>query len=64
MICMLMHLFGDHHAAQARHGGQAPWLSSEGAREILDRRYASGEIAREEYVRLKLTLDTTMKGTQ
>lgn len=38
-------------------GGQGPesanWPSSDGPREVLDRRYASGEITREEYEGMK-----------
>jgi uncharacterized membrane protein len=58
MICMLMHLFGHRHAAQLPHHGQQSWSAPESARQILDRRYAGGEITREEYERLRQTLDT------
>jgi uncharacterized membrane protein len=57
MICMLMHLFGHGHAPQSPYDRQPSWSSAESAREIVDRRYAGGEIAREEYERLKQTLD-------
>lgn len=63
MICMLMHLFGHRHAAQSPYDRQGSWSPLESAREILDRRYAGGEITREEYERLKQTLDTA-RGTR
>ncbi len=57
MICMLMHLFGQRHDAQSPYGRPASWSSPESAQQILDRRYASGEITREEYEQLRQTLN-------
>jgi hypothetical protein len=50
-------MLGHGHAARSPYGGHATWPSPENAQEILDRRDASGEIAREEYDRLKQTLE-------
>ena len=53
MMCMLMHLFGHHAgAAHAPQGQGVSLRSSETPRNILDRRYASGEITREHYLQL------------
>lgn len=58
MICMLMHMFGQRHEAQSPYGPAASWSSPESAQDILDRRYASGEITRETYEQLRRTLNT------
>ena len=56
MICMLMHLFGDHHGPQSQSGQPTPRSLRERPLEILARRYANGEITRREYEQLKQTL--------
>jgi putative membrane protein len=38
-------------------GGYRRWDREENAREILDRRYARGEISREEYQRMRKDLE-------
>jgi len=51
MWCMLMHLF--------EHGGSAGMATvhSESAPEIIRRRYASGELTKEQYQEMKATLE-------
>lgn len=63
MICMLMHMFGHRNVSRLPQDGQASWSPPESAREILDRRYAGGEITRDEYEQLKQVLNST-KGTR
>jgi uncharacterized membrane protein len=64
MICMLMHLFGHHDAAaQAPQGQDVPLRSAEAPRDILDRRYANGEITREHYLQLTQVLNPS-RGTK
>jgi uncharacterized membrane protein len=62
MICMLMHLLRHRQAAASPHDQNPPRRPLETAGEILDRRYAGGEITREQYDELKRTLDIT-RGT-
>ena len=63
MICMLMHMFGHRIASKSPQDGQASWSPPESARDILDRRYAGGDITRDEYEKLKQFLNST-KGTR
>lgn len=63
MICMLMHLFSHHHGPQSPSGQPAPWSFRESPQKILDRRYASGEITREQYEESKQTL-TAQRGNR
>jgi len=56
MICMLMHMYGHCHDAQSPYGGHAAWSPPESALEILDRRYASGELTKGQYERIKREL--------
>lgn len=58
MMCMLMHLFGHHAGAAQPPQGQGVSLPpSETPRDILDRRYANGEITREHYLQLSQILE-------
>lgn len=59
MMCMLMHLFGYRHTAtDPRNGEGVVRPNRDNPRDILDRRFASGEITREQYQELKLILNT------
>ena len=55
MICMLMHMLGQRHSGGPAVDGQGPGVP-ETARAILDRRYASGEITKDQYGEMKRTL--------
>ena len=55
MICMLMHMFGQRHGGGKAADGRRPG-ARETARAIMDRRYASGEITKDQYDEMRRAL--------
>jgi len=57
MICLLLHLFGHGRAGHPVASGVERGGSNAPAQDVLARRYAAGEIGRDEYLALRHALD-------